>query len=45
VRHAQSLVALRPGRARLGSFAPPPLKPNRGLTPALQALLARSDPA
>jgi allantoin racemase len=45
VRHAQSLVALQPGRARLGSFAPPPLKPNRGLTPALQALLARSDPA
>jgi allantoin racemase len=45
VRHAQSLAALRPGRARLGSFAPPPLKPNRGLTPALQALLARSDPA
>jgi allantoin racemase len=43
VRHAQSLVALRPGRARLGSFAPPPIKPNRGLTPALQALLARSD--
>lgn len=45
VRHAQSLVALRPGRARLGSFAPPPVKPNRGLSPALQALLARSDPA
>jgi allantoin racemase len=45
VRHARSLVALQPGRARLGSFAPPPLKPNRGLTPALQALLARSDPA
>lgn len=42
VRHAESLVALQPGRAVLGSFAAPPLKPNRGLTPALQALLARS---
>jgi allantoin racemase len=43
VRHAETLVALQPGRARLGSFAPPPVKPNRGLPPALQALLARSD--
>lgn len=42
VRHAETLVALQPGRARLGSFAPPPAKPNRGLSPALQALLARS---
>lgn len=40
VRHAESLVALQPGRARLGSFAPPPSKPNRGLSPALQALLS-----
>ena len=40
VCHAESLVALKPGRAG-GSFAPPPLKPNVGLTPALQALLAR----
>jgi Asp/Glu/hydantoin racemase len=40
VRHAQTLVALQPGRARLGSFAPPPAKPNRGLPPALQQLLA-----
>ena len=40
VRHAESLVALQPGRARLGSFAPPPLKPNQGLSPALQKLLA-----
>ena len=45
VRHAETLVALQPGRARLGSFAPPPIKPKRGLTPALQALLARSNPA
>lgn len=40
VRHAESLVALQPGRARLGSFAPPPVKPNQGLSPALQKLLA-----
>ncbi len=39
VRHAESLVALQPGQARAGSFAPPPVKPNRGLSPALQALL------
>ena len=41
VRHAESLVALQPGRARRGSFAPPPLKPNRGLPPAIEALLQR----
>ena len=40
VRHAESLVALQPGLARLGSFAPPPTKPNQGLSPALQQLLA-----
>lgn len=41
VRHAQSLVALQAGRARLGSFAPPPQKPNRGLPPDIEALLRR----
>ncbi len=41
VRHAQSLVALQPGRAQRGSFAAPPVKPNRGLSPAIAALLAR----
>ncbi|MEO6408718.1 MAG: aspartate/glutamate racemase family protein [Burkholderiaceae bacterium] len=41
VRHAESLVALQPGRALRGSFAPPPLKPNRGLSPALERLLSR----
>lgn len=41
VRHAESLVALQPGRARAGSFAPPPLKPHRGLPPALARLLDR----
>jgi allantoin racemase len=40
VRHAESLVALQPGRARRGSFAPPPVKPNRGLSPELARLLA-----
>ncbi len=39
VRHAQTLVALQAGRARLGSFAPPPAKPHAGLPPALAALL------
>ncbi len=41
VRHAESLVALHPGSARRGSFAPPPFKPNRGLSPAMVQLLAR----
>ena len=40
VRHAETLVALQAGRARRGSFAPPPAKPNRGLGPALERLLA-----
>ncbi len=44
VRHAESLFALQPGRAVRGSFAPPPVKPNRGLSPALERLLARSRP-
>ena len=43
VRHAESLVALRPGRAVRGSFAPPPVKPNQGLSPALERLLAGAD--
>ena len=34
----ESLVALQPGRARRGSFAPPPVKPNRGLSDALALL-------
>jgi len=40
VRHAASLVALQPGRARRGSFAPPPVKPNQGLPAGIAALLA-----
>ncbi|HUG22699.1 aspartate/glutamate racemase family protein [Piscinibacter sp.] len=43
VRHAESLVALQPGRAQRGSNAVPPAKPNRGLPPAIEALL-RSHP-
>lgn len=43
VRHLESLVALRPGRAREGSFTRPPAKPNQGLPPALAAMLAAAD--
>jgi len=42
VRHAESLAALQPGRARLGSFAPPPHKPHRGLPAAISRLLDTS---
>ena len=42
VRHAQTLVALRAGTARRGSFARPPAKANRGLPPAIAQLLAGS---
>lgn len=42
VRHAETLGALQPGKATLGSFAPPPVKPNRGLPDAIARLLARS---
>jgi Asp/Glu/hydantoin racemase len=41
VRHAESLVALQAGRTTRGSFAPPPAKPNQGLSPALARLLDR----
>jgi Asp/Glu/hydantoin racemase len=44
VRHAETLVALQPGRAPRGSFSSPPVKPNRGLPPAMQALLERQHP-
>jgi allantoin racemase len=39
VRHAETLVALQPGRATRGSFAPPPAKANLGLPPAIAKLL------
>ncbi|APW35848.1 Asp/Glu/hydantoin racemase [Rhodoferax koreense] len=42
VRHAETLGALQPGKATLGSFAPPPVKPNHGLPDAIARLLARS---
>ena len=44
VRHAESLVALQPGHATRGSFAPPPIKPNKGLSPAMATLLERGAP-
>ena len=40
VRHAETLVALKPGRASRGSFALPPHKPHRGLSEAMARLLA-----
>lgn len=40
VRHVETLMALQPGLARRGSFAPPPAKANCGLSPAIEALLA-----
>jgi allantoin racemase len=39
VRHLETLLALQPGAARRGSFAPPLGKPHRGLPPAMAALL------
>jgi allantoin racemase len=39
VRHAETLVALQPGKATMGSFAPPPAKPHRGLPEAIARLL------
>jgi len=45
VKHAETLVALQPGAARGGSFAPPPVKPNAGLSAAMQALLRRQGTA
>jgi Asp/Glu/hydantoin racemase len=40
VRHCETLVALKSGSARAGSYAPPPLKPNTGLPAPLAAILA-----
>jgi len=44
VRHAESLVALDPGKAVRGSFAAPPVKPNRGLPGGIVRLLAGTPP-
>ncbi|MDQ7094377.1 aspartate/glutamate racemase family protein [Desulfosporosinus sp. PR] len=41
VRHCESLIELNPGIAVSGSFARPPVKPNKGLPTALAALLAQ----
>ncbi len=42
VRHAESMLRLQPGKARRGSFAAPPVKPNHGLPPAMARLLDRA---
>lgn len=42
VRHAETLAALKPGRARQGSFSMPPAKPHRGLPDAIARLLDSS---
>jgi Asp/Glu/hydantoin racemase len=41
VRQAESLIALQPGQALEGSFAPPPPKPHQGLPEAIAKLLDR----
>lgn len=41
VRHAETLAALAPTKARAGSFAPPPHKPHQGLPAAIARLLER----
>lgn len=43
VRHAETLIALEPGLARQGSFSTPPVKPNKGLSAAMQKILARGE--
>lgn len=42
VRHAETLVGLNPGIASAGSFAPPPVKANTGLSRPMEELLSRS---
>lgn len=43
VRHAETLVRMGSGRARRGSFAPPPRKPHRGLPESIARLLERQE--
>lgn len=40
VRHAETLAKMNAGKARAGSFAAPPVKENKGLSPQVAALLA-----
>lgn len=42
VRHAETLVALAPRAATSGSYAPPPQKDWKGLSPALGRLIGRN---
>jgi allantoin racemase len=44
VRHAETMAALAPGKARSGSFAPPPVKPHAGLPDAIARLLGPRAP-
>lgn len=41
VKHCESLITLNSGIAEKGSFAKPPLKPNKGLPEALASMLDR----
>ncbi len=41
MHQAQALVAMGVGRATAGSYAAPPSKPQRGLSPAVGALIGR----
>jgi len=41
VRHAESMVRLRPHRATQGSYAPVPRKPHQGLPAPIVRLLER----
>lgn len=43
VRMAEALIDLAPRKAARGSFARPPAKPSRGLSPALRAWVERDD--
>ena len=43
VRHAETLAALKPGRAQRGSFAQPPAKPHQGLPAGIARLLPPSN--
>jgi Asp/Glu/hydantoin racemase len=39
VRHAETLIRLNAGQTTIGSFSPPPQKPNAGLPTSIETLL------
>ena len=43
ISQIEALVRMQPVKAREGSYAGVPVKPNQGLSPAMQALIARCD--